>query len=236
MNDKLKKLYDIYVQAGLIKSVSFEQFKSANNDQIKKMYDIGRSSNLIQNTDYNTFSSAFIQTPSSRNIQQPPKKKSTVSPSASGNQKSSSGLGSAVSQAVKSSAVRPDGTYTYPGRAEAKYKKTRGSWYIDPDGKGNYYQIKEQSRINTLEKSAVSTKQKPSSLGQVAVQSAKSAAPSATPKKGETYVSKEITRQATEMATEFAKRTIGAEPKETKKSDKYASLKTFLGLPGKFGK
>ena len=210
MNDKLKKLYDIYVQAGLIKSVSFEQFKSANNDQIKKMYDIGRSSNLIQNTDYNTFSSAFIQTPSSRNIQQPPKKKSTVSPSASGTQKSSSGLGSAVAQAVKSSLVRPDGTYTYSGRPDAMYKKTGGSWYIDPDGKGKYYQIKEQSRINTLEKGATKSS-------------------GAAPKAG-TYVGKEVTRQATEMIKEVAQIATGAEPK---KSDKPTPIKTFKGLPGK---
>jgi hypothetical protein len=75
MNDKLKKLYDLYVQSGLIQSTDFKAFSNANDQQRKKLYDLGKQSGLFKTTDYNTFNSAFNVAPTTK------KKSITVSQS-----------------------------------------------------------------------------------------------------------------------------------------------------------
>jgi hypothetical protein len=59
MEDKLKKIYDLYVQSGLINTTDFESFAAANDQQKKKLYDLGKQNGLFKTTDYNTFSGAF---------------------------------------------------------------------------------------------------------------------------------------------------------------------------------
>lgn len=71
MEDKLKKLYDLYVQSGLIKTTDFKSFTDANDQQRKKLYDLGKQNGLFKTTDYNTFNNAF-------NVNTPVKKKSTT--------------------------------------------------------------------------------------------------------------------------------------------------------------
>jgi hypothetical protein len=85
MNDKLKKLYDLYVESGIIQTSSFEEFAAVNDQQRKKLYDLGKQKGLFQTTDYNSFNSVF-------NVKAPIKKKSTtVSPSVQKKKPTSSG-------------------------------------------------------------------------------------------------------------------------------------------------
>lgn len=147
MDDKLKKLYDLYVQSGLIQSTDFNTFKSANPEQIKKLYSLGKQSELFQTTDFNTFSSAFIQKP---------KKKVTTASTGGGGTKPSSSASlsktfSSGVQKVVESVIKPDGTYRYPGREDALYKKTNNQWYIDLGKTGKYVKVNEQKRIDALE-------------------------------------------------------------------------------------
>lgn len=71
MNDKLKKLYDLYVESGIIQTSSFEEFASVGDQQRKKLYDLGKQNGLFETTDYNSFNSVF-------NVNAPVKKKSTT--------------------------------------------------------------------------------------------------------------------------------------------------------------
>jgi transcriptional regulator with XRE-family HTH domain len=59
--DKLKELYQSYVDNGLIsKKTSFEQFSSADQQQLQSLYDLGVSKKIIsQKTDVDTFASAW---------------------------------------------------------------------------------------------------------------------------------------------------------------------------------
>jgi hypothetical protein len=59
--DKLKELYQSYVDNGLLsKKTSFEEFSSANSLQLKSLYDLGVSNGILsQQTDIDTFSSAW---------------------------------------------------------------------------------------------------------------------------------------------------------------------------------
>jgi transcriptional regulator with XRE-family HTH domain len=59
--DKLKELYQSYVDNGLIsKKTSFEQFSSADQQQLQSLYDLGVSKKIIsQKTDIDTFASAW---------------------------------------------------------------------------------------------------------------------------------------------------------------------------------
>lgn len=59
--DKLKELYQSYVDNGLIsKKTSFEQFSSADQQQLQSLYDLGVSKKVIsQKTDIDTFASAW---------------------------------------------------------------------------------------------------------------------------------------------------------------------------------
>ena len=60
--DKLKELYNSYIEQGLIsKETTFEQFSSANDDIKNKLYDQGVENNIISNiTDFDTFKSAWV--------------------------------------------------------------------------------------------------------------------------------------------------------------------------------
>jgi hypothetical protein len=75
MNDKLKKLYDLYTSSGLIQNATFEDFASANEEQRKKLYNLGKSRGLFQTTEFNTFDSAFAIEPIEET---PPVKKKTL--------------------------------------------------------------------------------------------------------------------------------------------------------------
>jgi hypothetical protein len=59
--DKLKELYQSYVDNGLLsKKTSFEEFSSANSLQLKSLYDLGVGNGILsQQTDIDTFSSAW---------------------------------------------------------------------------------------------------------------------------------------------------------------------------------
>lgn len=88
MDEKLKKIYDLYVSKGLIKNTDFNKFSSASPDQIKSLYNLGSSKGLFKKTDFNTFSSAFtpqVQGPTSV------KKKEPITPSAPSTPASSTG-------------------------------------------------------------------------------------------------------------------------------------------------
>ena len=150
MEDKLKKLYDLYVQSGLIKTSDFQTFASANDQQRKKLYDLGKQKGLFKTTDYNTFSNAFV-------AQSPAKKKSTsVSPSVQKKKPTSSVTmpswmqGSLEQSSKKEQANQPDleqqrkGVYVNKEQAVAADIKASGGQYgfkIAP-------MSKEQKEIN----------------------------------------------------------------------------------------
>lgn len=150
MEDKLKKLYDLYVQSGLIKTSDFQTFASANDQQRKKLYDLGKQKGLFKTTDYNTFSNAFV-------AQSPAKKKSTsVSPSVQKKKPTSSVTmpswmqGSLEQSSKKEQANQPDleqqrqGVYVKKDQARAAEIKSSGGQYgfqIAP-------MSKEQKEIN----------------------------------------------------------------------------------------
>ena len=113
MNDKLQQLYDLYKSKGIIDTVDFNKFSTADDSQRQKLYELGRKNGLFKTTDYGTFSSAFA-----------PVKKKEVSQSTP----SEGGISSAISKMVEkvpleSSAPKDENIYTgFPGKESKKYK------------------------------------------------------------------------------------------------------------------
>lgn len=113
MNDKLQQLYDLYKSKGIINTVDFNTFSTADDSQRQKLYELGRKNGLFKTTDYGTFSSAFA-----------PVKKKEVSQSTP----SEGGISSAISKMVEkapleSSAPKDENVYTgFPGKESKKYK------------------------------------------------------------------------------------------------------------------
>src|SRR6056300_309929 len=60
MNDKLKQIYDLYLDQGIItEKVSFDMFASADDSKMQQLYDLGKDRGLFESTDSNTFKSAW---------------------------------------------------------------------------------------------------------------------------------------------------------------------------------
>ena len=133
--------------------VSLQLFKSkmANASYSKKIYDwIGTADPTFKgDVSFDAFNAKLGY----------PKKKVTTASTGGGGAKpsSSASLSKAVSAGVQKaveSVIKPDGTYRYPGREDALYKKTKNQWYIDLGKTGNYTKVSEKSRIAALEKYA----------------------------------------------------------------------------------
>ena len=133
--------------------VSLQAFKSkmANPTYSRQIYDwIGSADTTFKSdVSFDAFSSQMGY---------PKKKVTTVSPGSGAAKPSSSGsLSKAVSagvQKVVAAAIKPEGSYKYPGREDALYKKTNNQWYIDLGKTGKYVKINEKNRIDALEKYA----------------------------------------------------------------------------------
>lgn len=147
MDDKLKKLYELYTSSGLIKTTDFNTFSSADETQRKKLYDLGKNSGLFKTTDYQTFSTAFS----------PIKKKvSTESPSQQKKQTGTSATVKTTTQkpSVSSAKGKPEGLYSMPGNELAVYKKSADGWYVDNNRSGNFIKLQKgdvKKRIQNLE-------------------------------------------------------------------------------------
>lgn len=157
MNDKLQQLYDLYKSKGIINTVDFNTFSTADDSQRQKLYELGRKNGLFKTTDYGTFSSAFA-----------PVKKKEVSQSTP----SDGGISSAISKMVEkvpleSSAPKDENVYTgFPGKESKKYKldKSTGVEVWKEYSSTNYNQktgeqedvfdktITDPSRVNALNK------------------------------------------------------------------------------------
>ena len=49
MDEKLKKIYDLYLQKGLItEKITFDQWSAANEDQQVKLYNLGKTNGLFE--------------------------------------------------------------------------------------------------------------------------------------------------------------------------------------------
>lgn len=60
MNDKLKQIYDLYLDQGIItEKVSFDMFASADDSKMQQLYDIGKERGLFKSIDSSTFKSAW---------------------------------------------------------------------------------------------------------------------------------------------------------------------------------
>ena len=130
--------------------VSFENFKSGLSDvsYSQQIY------NTLNKAD-NSFQKRVSFDDFREGLGYPKKKVTTASTGAGGTKPSSSGpLSKAVSAGVQKAVetvIKPDGTYRYPGREDALYKKTNNQWYIDLGKTGKYVKVNEQKRINALE-------------------------------------------------------------------------------------
>jgi len=133
--------------------VSLQAFKSkmANPTYSRQIYDWIGSADATFKSDvsFDAFSSQMGY---------PKKKVTTASPGSGAAKPSSSGpLSKAVNagvQKVVAAAIKPEGSYKYPGREDALYKKTNNQWYIDLGKTGKYVKINEKNRIDALEKYA----------------------------------------------------------------------------------
>ena len=62
--DKLRKLYNLYIEKGLLTDkTTFEQFASASDDVQNKLHGLGKSGGLFETTDENTFKTAWAKEP-----------------------------------------------------------------------------------------------------------------------------------------------------------------------------
>ena len=199
--------------------VSIQLFKSkmANASYSKKIYDwIGTADPTFKgDVSFDAFNTK---------LGYPKKKVTTVSPSGGGTKPSSSAsLSKAVSAGVQKaveSIIKPDGSYRYPGREDALYKKTKNQWYIDLGKTGNYTKVSEKSRVAALEKYAkaytpVKTKE---------FTTVKSTVPQG--------VSQKINKEMTESLVDAAKILAG---EKKPKAEKYEEPETFKA-PGKDNK
>jgi len=59
MNEKLKRLYDLYKKQGLIKTSTFEDFSNASEDQQTALYNLGVDEGLFQTTQPEDFKAVF---------------------------------------------------------------------------------------------------------------------------------------------------------------------------------
>lgn len=102
MNEKLKRIYDLYVSKGLIKNTDFDKFSKANPEQVKSLYELGTSKGLFKTTDFNTFSSVFTVSDSKKKeptqLVQPAQQDTSV-PSVPSGQPSP--IGGAVAQGIE---------------------------------------------------------------------------------------------------------------------------------------
>ena len=72
MNEKLQKLYQLYVDEGLITDATpIEKFAAADDSQIDALYTLGKNNNLFQSTDIETFKTAF-STPVESTVEEAP--------------------------------------------------------------------------------------------------------------------------------------------------------------------
>ena len=196
--------------------VSLQLFKSkmANASYSKKIYDwIGTADPTFKgDVSFDAFNTK---------LGYQKKKVTTVSPSGGGTKPSSSAsLSKAVSAGVQKaveSIIKPDGSYRYPGREDALYKKTKNQWYIDLGKTGNYTKVSEKSRVAALEKYAkaytpVKTKE---------FTTVKSTVPQG--------VSQKINKEMTESLVDAAKILAG---EKKPKAEKYEEPEIFK-VPGK---
>ena len=60
--DQLEKLYNLYLEVGILtQETTLEMFSQANEDQVSQLYELGTSGGLFETTDLDTFSSAWIE-------------------------------------------------------------------------------------------------------------------------------------------------------------------------------
>jgi len=60
MNDKLKQIYDLYLDQGIItEKVSFDMFASADDSKMQQLYDLGKERGLFKSINSSTFKSAW---------------------------------------------------------------------------------------------------------------------------------------------------------------------------------
>ena len=62
MNDKLQKLYNLYLENGILtEATSFETFSQANANQVDALYNLGKEKGLFISTDLGSFKNAWSQ-------------------------------------------------------------------------------------------------------------------------------------------------------------------------------
>jgi hypothetical protein len=70
--DKLKKLYELYKQKGLITDAStYEMWQSANADQQIRLFELGQQNGLFSNATDSMFQSAWGEQPEKKNEELP---------------------------------------------------------------------------------------------------------------------------------------------------------------------